>query len=89
MVKDALWAEHELEGKAAVVTGAGGGVGRRAAEGLAAAGCAVAAIDLDTPLARRTAERIRARGGRAISISAGATCLEEARRGITGFIEAL
>jgi NAD(P)-dependent dehydrogenase (short-subunit alcohol dehydrogenase family) len=52
-------------GRAALVTGAGSGIGRATAEILAARGGAVVAADVDGKTATETADRIRAAGGRA------------------------
>ncbi len=54
-----------LTGQAAIVTGAGGGIGQAVCARLAALGVSVLAVDLDGPAARRTAETLRAAGGRA------------------------
>ncbi|GAB3502864.1 SDR family NAD(P)-dependent oxidoreductase [Amycolatopsis cihanbeyliensis] len=56
-----------LEGKAVVVTGAGRGLGEAFAIHLAQAGAAVVVNDVDAELAERTAENIRAHGGRAVA----------------------
>lgn len=56
----------DLGGKVALVTGAGRGNGRAIALGLAAAGGAVAATDLDGQAAEDTAGAIRRQGGKAL-----------------------
>jgi NAD(P)-dependent dehydrogenase (short-subunit alcohol dehydrogenase family) len=56
-----------LGGRAALVTGAAGGIGRASARALAARGAAVLAVDLRDPSG--TAELIRADGGRAEALA--------------------
>jgi 3-oxoacyl-[acyl-carrier protein] reductase len=56
-----------LAGRAALVTGAGGGIGRAVAAAYATAGAAVLVTDVDAKAAEATADRIRASGGRAES----------------------
>ena len=57
-----------LEGKNAIVTGAGHGIGRAIALGLAAEGARVAAPDIILPSAQQVADEIRAAGGQAIAM---------------------
>jgi NAD(P)-dependent dehydrogenase (short-subunit alcohol dehydrogenase family) len=59
-----------LQGKAAVVTGAGAGIGRAIAIEFAGEGAAILAADVDIESARETAGMIEAGGGRALSIHA-------------------
>lgn len=59
-----------LNGKMAVVTGAGSGIGRAIAQHLAARGAAVAAIDIDAAASRETARLITEAGGRARGLCA-------------------
>jgi NAD(P)-dependent dehydrogenase (short-subunit alcohol dehydrogenase family) len=58
-----------LDGKAVVITGAGRGLGEAFALHAAHAGAAVVANDRDGDLAERTADNIRAQGGRAVASS--------------------
>ena len=54
-----------LEGRTAIVTGAGSGIGRAAAEIIAREGATVAVVDRNAEGANETVEAIRAAGGRA------------------------
>src|SRR5690349_3516239 len=54
-----------LEGKSAIVTGGGRGIGRAICETFAREGCRVLVTDLDQENAETVAEAIRAAGGRA------------------------
>ncbi|MFT4081517.1 MAG: glucose 1-dehydrogenase [Nocardioides sp.] len=58
-----------LAGRAAIVTGGGGGLGRASALALVHAGAAVAVVDLRPESADRVAEEISDLGGRAIALS--------------------
>jgi NAD(P)-dependent dehydrogenase (short-subunit alcohol dehydrogenase family) len=58
------------ERRVALVTGAASGIGRAAAELLAARGCAVAVVDLNETGGRETAARIEAAGGSAAFFAA-------------------
>ncbi len=56
-----------LDGKVAIVTGSGRGLGRSYAHGLAAAGAAVVVNDLDGDVAEQTVRSIVDAGGRAVA----------------------
>jgi NAD(P)-dependent dehydrogenase (short-subunit alcohol dehydrogenase family) len=58
-----------LDGKTAIVTGAGQGLGRAEALGLAAAGARLVLNDLPGPAVQRTADEIIAAGGQAVVIA--------------------
>ncbi len=59
-----------LEGKVALVTGAGSGIGKAAALKLARAGARVAALDHTEENARKTVTHIQERGGQALALVA-------------------
>lgn len=62
-----------LQGKSAVITGAGRGIGRGIATQLAAAGASVLIIDLDLQPAEETAAALRASGAQAEPLAADIT----------------
>ncbi len=60
----------ELEGRTALITGAGSGIGREAAQLMAAAGATVVVCDLDAEGGGETVSRIEAAGGAAVFVGA-------------------
>lgn len=59
-----------LDGRVAIVTGAGGGLGEGICASLAAAGAAVACVDRDEAAAEARAADLRAAGGTAVALGA-------------------
>lgn len=65
-----------LEGKVAVVTGAGGGIGGAICRQFAAEGASVVCVDIDAATVEATGEAVAEAGGKALTI-AGDVALEE------------
>ncbi len=68
-----------LDGKVAIVTGGGSGLGRASAVALAAAGARVAVGDVDDPGAAQTAAAITDAGGTAIALHCDVSDKEQCR----------
>ncbi|MGI8691583.1 MAG: SDR family NAD(P)-dependent oxidoreductase [Geodermatophilaceae bacterium] len=68
-----------LDGKVAVVTGGGSGIGRAAAVLFSAEGAAVAVLDRVAEAAQETAETILAAGGQAIAVTADIVAADDVR----------
>jgi NAD(P)-dependent dehydrogenase (short-subunit alcohol dehydrogenase family) len=79
--------EQPLEGRVAVITGAGGGIGRASALTLAAHGCDVVAVDLSDESAGATATAVRELGRRAIAVAADVSLEEDVQRYVAQAIE--
>jgi NAD(P)-dependent dehydrogenase (short-subunit alcohol dehydrogenase family) len=63
----------DLSGKAAVITGAGSGLGQGIAEGYAQLGAGVSVVDVNPETAQSVADGIKAGGGEAISVPCDVT----------------
>ncbi|WP_432841377.1 SDR family NAD(P)-dependent oxidoreductase [Dactylosporangium sp. CA-092794] len=77
----------KLEGKSALVTGAGRGIGRAIAFKLASEGASVVINDLDTEPAVEVVEKINASGGRAVAVPGSVTAEGFADRIIGAAVE--
>jgi 2-hydroxycyclohexanecarboxyl-CoA dehydrogenase len=77
-----------LDGKSALVTGAGQGIGRGIALTLAREGASVAVVDVNPDTAASTAREIEARGGRAIALRCDVGVRAEADNAIAAAVKA-
>ena len=71
-----------LDGRVALVTGAGAGIGAAVARRLAAEGAAVAVADRDGDAARAVADEIAGAGGRAVGVAADVTRRDHVRAAV-------
>ena len=69
----------DLTGRAAIVTGAAGGIGRAVSRRLAEAGAAILAVDLDEAGGSETAEAVRQDGGEARFVRADVSRSEDVK----------
>lgn len=82
--------ERPLEGRTALITGAGRGLGKAMAEGLAAQGANIALIDLEADVLAAAVADVEAAGGQgcALAVAADVTDRERAQAAIDKSIEA-
>lgn len=78
----------DLTGKAALVTGAGRGLGRSCAQLLARRGASVAIVDLDPATAQDTAELIMTEGGQAIAVTADISKVDQVKAMVEQTVQA-
>jgi NAD(P)-dependent dehydrogenase (short-subunit alcohol dehydrogenase family) len=78
-----------LSGKAALVSGAGGGIGRAITLAFVEARAAVACCDIDLPAAEETARLVQAAGGRAIARHCDVAVEAETRDAVAAAHQAL
>ena len=77
-----------LQGRTALVTGAGRGIGRAYAQALAEAGADVAIVDIDVASAERAAAEIADLGVRSLAIETDVTDAEQVQRTIETILSA-
>lgn len=70
----------DLQGKVAVVTGAGSGIGKATAKVLAEAGCRVVIGEIVAETGEATAQEIRAGGGQAVNVPMDVAIRSDAQR---------
>jgi meso-butanediol dehydrogenase/(S,S)-butanediol dehydrogenase/diacetyl reductase len=78
-----------LHQKAAIITGAGSGIGREAAKLFALEGARVVAADKNWALVKRFAEEIRAQGGQASALEVDVSRAEDVRQLIEATVDRL
>ena len=69
-----------LQGKVALITGAGSGIGREASLLWASEGASIVAVDIDRTSAQHTADAVQSTGGRAVAVQADVARAQDSER---------
>jgi NAD(P)-dependent dehydrogenase (short-subunit alcohol dehydrogenase family) len=69
-----------LQGKVALITGAGSGIGGESSLLWASEGASIVAVDIDQTAAQHTAEAVQAAGGRAVAVQADVSRAQDCER---------
>lgn len=69
-----------LQGKVALITGAGSGIGRESSLLWASEGASIVAVDIDQAAAQYTTDAVRAAGGRAMAVHADVARAQDCER---------
>jgi len=77
-----------IDGKVALITGAGSGIGLAIARVFAGAGAAIGVADLSLPAAEAAAASIRNGGGRALAIAMDVACEPAVEAGVAALVAA-
>jgi NAD(P)-dependent dehydrogenase (short-subunit alcohol dehydrogenase family) len=69
-----------LQGKVALITGAGSGIGRESSLLWASEGASIVVVDIDQASAQHTADSVRSAGGRAVAVKADVARAQDCER---------
>jgi NAD(P)-dependent dehydrogenase (short-subunit alcohol dehydrogenase family) len=69
-----------LQGKVALITGAGSGIGRESSLLWASEGASIVAVDIDHSSAQHTSDAVRAAGGRTVAVQADVARAQDCER---------